>query len=109
MFIRLIDIVSIKLLLNTGDKPSKQKKLYDICIMLDQRRRRHWDDVLQMLYKCFLFAGKKLRRKNIVITHKIKIYYWINSQQTRHVDPVCQEGSVISFISQSSGVSPGPV
>ena len=29
--------------------------LYDICTMLDQRRRR-WDDVIQMLYKCFVFA-----------------------------------------------------
>ena len=27
----------------------------NICITLDQRRRR-WADVLQMLYKCFVFA-----------------------------------------------------
>ena len=32
------------------------KHLYTICTMSDQRRRR-WADVVQMLYKCFLFAG----------------------------------------------------
>ena len=32
------------------------KHLYTIYIMLDQRRRR-WADVLQMLYKCSVFAG----------------------------------------------------
>ena len=36
--------------------PVNTKHLYDICTMLDQRRRR-WDDVVQMLYKCFVFAG----------------------------------------------------
>ena len=32
------------------------KHFYNICTMLDQRRRR-WADVVQMLYKCFVFAG----------------------------------------------------
>ena len=32
------------------------KHVYNICTMLDQRRRR-WADVLQILYKCFVFAG----------------------------------------------------
>ena len=36
------------------NKPTKQ--LNNICTMLDQRRRR-WADVVQMLYKCFVFAG----------------------------------------------------
>ena len=36
--------------------PANAKKLYAICTMLDQRRRR-WDDVVQMLYKCFVFVG----------------------------------------------------
>ena len=27
-----------------------------ICTMLDQRRRS-WSDIVQMLYKCFVFAG----------------------------------------------------
>ena len=35
------------------------KHLYDICRMLDQRRRR-WADVVQMVYKCFGFAGMHL-------------------------------------------------
>ena len=32
------------------------KHLYNICTMLDQRRRR-WADVVQMVYKYFVFAG----------------------------------------------------
>ena len=36
--------------------PANTKHLYSICTMLVQRRRR-WADVLQMLYKCFVFAG----------------------------------------------------
>ena len=30
--------------------------LYNICTMLSQRQRR-WDDAVQMLYTCFVFAG----------------------------------------------------
>ena len=36
--------------------PSKHKHLYNIGTMLDKRRRR-WDDVVQMLYKCFVFTA----------------------------------------------------
>ena len=36
--------------------PANTKHLYNICTMLDQRRRR-WADVVQMLYKCFVFVG----------------------------------------------------
>ena len=36
--------------------PANKKHLYNICKVLDQRRRR-WADVVQMLYKCFVFAG----------------------------------------------------
>ena len=32
------------------------KHLYNICTMLGQRQRR-WADVVQMFYKCFVFAG----------------------------------------------------
>ena len=39
--------------------------LYNICTMLDQRRRR-WADVVGMLYKCFVFAG----HKNVTIMFK---------------------------------------
>ena len=35
--------------------PLNTKHLYNICTMLDQRRRR-WADVVQMLYICFVFA-----------------------------------------------------
>ena len=36
--------------------PANTKHSNNICTMLDQRRRR-WADVVQMLYKCFEFAG----------------------------------------------------
>ena len=36
--------------------PANTKHLYDICTMLDQRRRR-WADVVQMSYTCFVFTG----------------------------------------------------
>ena len=36
--------------------PGDTKHLYSICTMLDQRRRR-WVEVVQMLYKYFVFAG----------------------------------------------------
>ena len=37
--------------------------------MLDQRRRR-WADVVQMLCKCFVFAGQ------LLITHYTAVYEW---------------------------------
>ena len=36
--------------------PVSTKHLYNICTMLDQRRRS-WADVVQMLYKYFVFTG----------------------------------------------------
>ena len=36
--------------------PVHTKHLYNICTMLDQRRRR-WAGIVQMSYKCFVFAG----------------------------------------------------
>ena len=36
--------------------PGNTKQYYNICTMLDLRRRR-WADVVQMLSKCFVFAG----------------------------------------------------
>ena len=41
---------------NVGLYPANTKHLYYICTMLAQRRRR-WAGVVQMLYKCFVFAG----------------------------------------------------
>ena len=38
--------------------PANTKHLYNICTMLNQRRRR-WADVVQMLYKCFVFARRR--------------------------------------------------
>ena len=40
--------------------PVNTKHLYSICTMLDQRRKR-WADVVQMLYKCFVFTGNHLQ------------------------------------------------
>ena len=36
--------------------PVNTKRLYHICTVLDQCLRR-WSDVVQMLYKCFVFPG----------------------------------------------------
>ena len=41
--------------------PVNTKHLYNICTTLDKRRRR-WADVVQMLYKCFLFAGMCMQK-----------------------------------------------
>ena len=38
--------------------PVKTKHLYNFHTMLVQRRRR-WADIVSMLYKCFVFAGKR--------------------------------------------------
>ena len=40
--------------------PVNVKHLYNICKMLDQRRRR-WVDVVLMLYTCFVFTGEQMR------------------------------------------------
>ena len=37
-------------------KLADTKHLYNICTMLDQRRRR-WANIVQMLYNFFVFAG----------------------------------------------------
>ena len=44
---------------NGAGGPVNTKHLYNICTMLDQRRRR-WAGVVQMLYKCFEFAAGTL-------------------------------------------------
>ena len=38
-----------------GLYPETTKHLYNICRKVDQRRRR-LEDIVQMLYKCFVFA-----------------------------------------------------
>ena len=43
--------------------PANTRHLYSICTMLDQRRSR-WADVVQMLYKCFVFAGEDVPSKH---------------------------------------------
>ena len=45
------------------------KHLYNICTMLDQRWER-WADVVQMLYKCFVFAGISLTSRWHVVLFK---------------------------------------
>ena len=76
------------------DTPSSlTKHLYNICTMLDQRRRR-WTGVVQMLYKYFVFVTPpsltlvplKLRgyKLQIVLRH----FFWTDLQlDRRHSDP----------------------
>ena len=49
-----------------GHNPVNTKHLYNICTMLDQRRRR-WADVVQMLYKCFASAGKVINITGVIV------------------------------------------
>ena len=44
--------------------PANTKHLYNICTAAAQRLRR-WSTIIQMLYKCFVFAG--LATDHIVI------------------------------------------
>ena len=46
------------------------KHLYDICTMSDQRRRR-WADVVQIPYKCFVFAGMDSILRHTKYTHSV--------------------------------------
>ena len=41
----------------TDYNPANTKHLYSICTTSTQRLRR-WPNIVQMLYKCFVFAGK---------------------------------------------------
>ena len=54
--------------------PADTKHLYNICTTLSQRLRR-WSNIVQMLYKCFVFAGIALRvtkRLNMPIPYTIR-------------------------------------
>ena len=44
--------------------PVNTKRLCNICTMFDLRQS-HWADVVQMLYKCFVFTGQTL----VISTH----------------------------------------
>ena len=48
--------VTVRVFTQDNYIPANTKHLYDICTMLDQRRRR-WASVVQMLYKCVVFSG----------------------------------------------------
>ena len=43
-----------------NDFPVNTKLLYNMCTMLDQRRR-HGADIVKMLYKCFVFTGLRVQ------------------------------------------------
>ena len=43
-------------LLSIWHIPANTKHLYNICTTSAQRLRR-WSNIVQMLYKCFVFAG----------------------------------------------------
>ena len=52
--------------------------------MLDRRRRR-WAYVVQMVYKCFVFAGKQCPHQQIPSPGNLS---GSHSQQTRDVGPM---------------------
>ena len=54
---------------SVGSKPVDTKYFHSICTMLDQRRIR-WANVVQMLYKCFVFARKLAQRYLALLQRK---------------------------------------
>ena len=52
---------NVKYILLGGQFPANRKHLYNICAMLDKRRRR-WVDVEQIYHKCFVLAGLYLNK-----------------------------------------------
>ena len=48
--------IFVWLLVGYRPNPANTQHLYNICTMLHQRRRR-WSNIVQMLYKCLVFAG----------------------------------------------------
>ena len=53
--------------------------LYNICTMLAQRLRR-WANIVQMLYKCFVFAGVALSEE-LFLPHIIHMPHNITTKQ----------------------------
>ena len=66
--------MSVITLVEQQNTQQKQNILYNICTMLDRRRRR-WADVVQMLYKCLVFAGYtyQIRKRITDILHFLNI------------------------------------
>ena len=54
----------------TLSHPANTKHLYNICTTSAQRLRR-WSNIIQMLYKCFVFTG----HVDIVIHNKIQLSF----------------------------------
>ena len=44
--------------------PANTKHLHNICTTSAQRLRR-WSNIVQMLYKCFVFAGKMIQSTSV--------------------------------------------
>ena len=44
---------------NQSAQPANTKHLYNICTMLEHLIRR-WSNIVQMLYKCFVFAWQQV-------------------------------------------------
>ena len=42
------------------NRPSNTQHMYNICKLLDQLQER-WADVVQISYKCFVFAGMETK------------------------------------------------
>ena len=58
--------------------PINTKDLYNICTMSDQRRKR-WVNVVQMLYKCFVFA--RIMQNNS--------FYWTHDCHSHFENNMC--------------------
>ena len=74
--------------------PVNTNHLYNICTMLDQRRRC-WADIVQMLYKCFVFAGNVLRWNNLAFLFFISQTSFINQFFTWSMSNICSNAYFI--------------
>ena len=77
--------IYLSLSLITSEIPANTWHLYNICTMLDQRRRR-WAYVVQMLYKCFVFAG-------MLLSHSLPLSHFLI-----FVHPAIRFVSVVVFL-----------
>ena len=53
---QMLDMRLVEMTIWTNHIPANTKHLYNICTTSVQRLRR-WSDIVNMLYKCFVFAG----------------------------------------------------
>ena len=57
--------------------------------MFDQHQRR-WGDVVQILYKCFVFTGKMLGRRCTNIIQMFCVYWEVGENVRKYDNPISE-------------------